>query len=64
MERSPIRDIKIKHLLSAALTDRINDRQVYMKGIDHACLRELLQEGSFESLKIRCHIACPVYIFS
>ena len=36
MERSPIRDIEIKHLLSAALTDRINDRQVYRKGIDHS----------------------------
>ena len=36
MERSPIRDIEIKYLLSAALTDRINDRQVYMKGIDHS----------------------------
>lgn len=36
MERSPIRDIEIKQLLSAALTDRINDRPVYMKGIDHS----------------------------
>ena len=36
MERSPIRDIEIKHLLSAALTDQIHDRQVYMKGIDHS----------------------------
>lgn len=34
MERSPIKDIEIKHLLKAALTDRINDREVYMKGID------------------------------
>ena len=36
MERSPIRDIEIKHLLHAALTDQINDRQIYMKGIDHS----------------------------
>ena len=36
MERSPIRDIEIKHLLRAALTDQINDRQIYMKGIDHS----------------------------
>lgn len=36
MERSPIRDIEIKHLLSAALTDRIHDRQIFMKGIDHS----------------------------
>lgn len=36
MERSPIRDIEIKHLLKAALTDKINDREIYMKGIDHS----------------------------
>lgn len=34
MERSPIRDKEIKALLSSALTDKIDDRQVYMKGID------------------------------
>ena len=34
MERSPVKDLEIKVLLRAALTDRINDRQVYMKGID------------------------------
>ena len=34
MERSPIKDIEIKFLLKAALTDKINDREVYMKGID------------------------------
>ena len=34
MERSPIRDIEIKHILKNALTDKINDRKVYMKGID------------------------------
>ena len=36
MERSPIKDIEIKHLLKRALTDRIDDRDVYMKGIDHS----------------------------
>ena len=36
MERSPIRDIEIKHLLNAAMTDKIDDREVYMKGIDHS----------------------------
>ena len=36
MERSPIKDIEIKHLLKSALTDRIDDRDVYMKGIDHS----------------------------
>ncbi len=34
MERSPIKDIEIKILLKNALTDKINDREVYMKGID------------------------------
>lgn len=34
MERSPVRDTEIKTLLSAALTERIRDREVYMKGID------------------------------
>lgn len=34
MERSPIKDIEIKVLLKAALTDKINDREVFMKGID------------------------------
>ena len=36
MERSPIKDIEIKHLLKRALTDRIDDREVYMKGIDYS----------------------------
>ena len=36
MERSPIRDIEIKYILKNALTDKINDREVYMKGIDHS----------------------------
>ena len=34
MERSPIKDVEIKHLLKNALTDKINDREIYMKGID------------------------------
>ena len=36
MERSPIKDIEIKHHLKNALTDEINSREVYMKGIDHS----------------------------
>ncbi|MDO4398036.1 MAG: Fic family protein [Oscillospiraceae bacterium] len=36
MERSPIKDIEIKHILKNALTDKINNREVYMKGIDHS----------------------------
>lgn len=34
MERSPIKDLEIKQLLSQALTHKINDREIYMKGID------------------------------
>lgn len=34
MERSPIRDIEIKHVLRNALTNDIADRQIYMKGVD------------------------------
>ncbi|MDD5927464.1 MAG: Fic family protein [Firmicutes bacterium] len=36
MERSPIKDVEIKVLLKGALTDEINSREVYMKGIDHS----------------------------
>lgn len=36
MERSPIRDIEIKYVLKNALTDGIDSREVYMKGIDHS----------------------------
>ena len=34
MERSPIKDTEIKHILKNALTDKIYDREIYMKGID------------------------------
>ena len=36
MERSPIKDIEIKYLLKQALTDKVKDRELYMKGIDHS----------------------------
>ena len=36
MERSPIRDIEIKHVLRSALTDQVNSREMFMKGIDHS----------------------------
>lgn len=36
MERSPVRDTEIKHVLQAALTEKIDDREIYMKGIDHS----------------------------
>lgn len=40
MERSPIKDIEIKCLLREALTDKIEDREVYMKGIDNSYFYE------------------------
>ena len=36
MERSPIKDIEIKHILKNALIDDIHSQEVYMKGIDHS----------------------------
>ena len=36
MERSPIKDIDRKYILKQALTEKINDREVYMKGIDYS----------------------------
>ena len=36
MERSPIRDIEIKYVLKAALTDQTDSWEVFMKGIDHS----------------------------
>jgi cell filamentation protein len=51
MERSPIKDIEIKHLLKNALTDKINDRQVFMKGIDHSYYYEGYNTFKTEDLK-------------
>ena len=36
MERSPVRDIEIKHVLRTALTNQVNSREMFMKGIDHS----------------------------
>ncbi len=51
MERSPIKDIEIKFLLKKALTDKINDREVYMKGIDASYYYEGYNVFRTESLK-------------
>ena len=51
MERSPIRDTEIKALLRAALTDRINDRQMYMKGVDASYRYEGYSTYKTEDLK-------------
>lgn len=40
MERSPIKDVEIKELLKSSLTNKIDDREVYMKGIDSSYLYE------------------------
>lgn len=40
MERSPIKDLEIKELLKQSLTDKIEDREVYMKGIDNSYMYE------------------------
>ena len=40
MERSPIKDTEIKELLRQSLTNKIDDREVYMKGIDNSYLYE------------------------
>lgn len=40
MERSPIKDVEIKHLIKEVLTDKIDDREVYMKGIDNSYFYE------------------------
>ena len=40
MERSPIKDTEVKELLRQSLTDKVNDREVYMKGIDSSYLYE------------------------
>lgn len=50
MERSPIKDIEIKHILKNALTDKINDREVYMKGIDHSYYYEGYNEFKTKDL--------------
>ncbi len=51
MERSPVRDVEIKTLLKAALTDKINDREVYMKGIDASYYYEGYNVFRMEELK-------------
>ena len=51
MERSPIKDVEIKVLLRAALTDEINSREIFMKGIDHSYYYEGYTTFKAEDLK-------------
>jgi cell filamentation protein len=50
MERSPVKDIEIKVLLKGALTDQINDRALFMKGIDVSYYYEGYSEFKTEEL--------------
>lgn len=51
MERSPVKDLEIKVLLKSALTDKINDREVYMKGIDMSYFYEGYSAFKAENLR-------------
>ena len=51
MERSPIKDVEIKVLLRAVLTDEINSREIYRKGIDHSYYYEGYTTFKAEDLK-------------
>ena len=51
MERSVIKDIEIKYLLKDALTDKINDREIFMKGIDISYYYEGYAEFSIYNLE-------------
>ena len=50
MERSTVKDIEIKHILREALIGEINDREIYMKGIDHSYYYEGYAEFKAEEL--------------
>ena len=50
MERSVAKDLEIKHLLRAALADRVNDRELFMKGIDISYYYEGYSEFRVEDL--------------
>ncbi len=50
MERSPIKYLEIKFLLKNALTEHINDREVYMKGIDASYMYEGYEEFKTKDL--------------
>ncbi len=50
MERSPIKDLEIKFLLKNALTEHIDDREVYMKGIDASYMYEGYEEFKMKDL--------------
>jgi cell filamentation protein len=50
MERSVVKDVEIKQLLRGALTDKIDDRELFMKGIDISYFYEGYSEFRIEDL--------------
>ncbi|EPI5750043.1 protein adenylyltransferase Fic [Enterococcus faecalis] len=50
MERSPVKDLEIKYLILNALTDKINDREIFMKGIDISYYYEGYTEYNVDDL--------------
>ena len=50
MERSPINDLEIRYLIFNALTDKIDDRELYMKGIDVSYFYEGYSEYTIDDL--------------
>ena len=50
MQRSPVKDVEIKALLKQALTDKIDDRALFMKGIDVSYFYEGYSEFKTEEL--------------
>ena len=52
MERSPVKDVEVKMLLKNVLTDKVNDREVYMKGVDASYRYEGYEVFKTESLPL------------
>ncbi|MBO0454636.1 protein adenylyltransferase Fic [Candidatus Enterococcus murrayae] len=50
MERSPVNDLEIRYLLKEALTDKVDDREIFMKGIDMSYFYEGYTEYRIEDL--------------
>ncbi|OOG27607.1 cell division protein [Enterococcus casseliflavus] len=50
MERSPINDLEIRYLISNVLTDKVDDRELYMKGIDVSYFYEGYSEYTINDL--------------
>lgn len=51
MERSPVNSLEIKHLLKNALTDKVDDRGVYLRGIQQSYVYEDLDRYDIEDIE-------------